>query len=209
MAYNPSTHLVWLGTNDGEVAAVDPRAPSKSWAVAPVQMHDKRFNTISSDPAGSFLALASNGPVLVLDGRKVGRNAKALHVLGHSKSVQAAYFEPGGSSRLLTTCYDDFIRVWDDVLGAKPSCPIRVKHNNNTGRWVMPFRAQWGSAGGGFFIGSMNRELELYDVISEKEKRVFRLTSEHMTAIASRYVQHPTLTCVAAATSSGRVHLFR
>ncbi|GHP04386.1 hypothetical protein PPROV_000314000 [Pycnococcus provasolii] len=219
------TRLVWLATNEGELCAVDPRArpandgAKSSWAVAPISVFDKKINTVSVDAragASPHIALSSNGPVAIYDARRIADGkkeaSKPLHMLMHSKSVQGAYFEPcGPTSRLLTTCYDDFIRVWDGLAGDKPSCPLRVKHNNNTGRWVMPFRASWCAAGSSFFIGSMNRQLEMYDVSPgiAAATCLFRQTSDHMTAIASRYAQHPTLACCAAATSSGRIHLFR
>eukprot|EP00958_Prasinococcus_capsulatus_P000132 scaffold4_cov396-Prasinococcus_capsulatus_cf.AAC.26 len=44
-----------------------------------------------------------------------------------------AYFAPDGSRRVLTTCYDDHIRIWSD--NPKRSA-FGVKHNNQTGRWV-------------------------------------------------------------------------
>jgi hypothetical protein len=70
--------------------------------------------------------------------------------LQHSKSCQAAYFAPDGSGHLLTTCYDDLLRVWKpkpspgggvSAINSDPTSALKIKHNNQTGRWVLPFRA--------------------------------------------------------------------
>ena len=71
----------------------------------------------------------------------------------------------------------------------------------------MPFRAQWTPAGDGFVVGNMSRLLDVYSANSGA--LLAQLGSECMTAIPARCCLHPTLPALAAATGSGRVHLFR
>ena len=91
-------------------------------------------------------------------------------------------------------------------LSGVPS--LKIKHNNQTGRWVLPFRAVWTPAGDGVVIGSMRREVELFDSSSGKLAGKYS-DAERMTAIASRYAVHPTKDIVAAGTASGRLHIYR
>lgn len=53
----------------------------------------------------------------------------------------------------------------------------------------------------------MKRTAEVYDPASGS--RLASLSSEHMTAIPSRNACHQGGTVVAAATNSGRVHIYR
>lgn len=82
-----------------------------------------------------------------------------------------------------------------------------IQHNNHTGRWVLPFRAVWAPDGGALAVGSMRRAVDVLDPGTGKVLSV--LSSEHMTAIASRNAFHPTLPVMVAATNSGRLHIYR
>lgn len=173
-----------------------------------LSIHEKKINTVHVDPGNQFrFATSTNQLVSVWDVRKLKKNAKSLHDLVHAKSSQAAYWCPDGSGALLTTCYDDALRVWrpaeDD---AKPT--VVVKHNNQTGRWVLPFRAVWSASGDGILCGSMQRHVEIFHPSTGKSLAKYQ-SAEHMTAIASRLACHRTLNYVAAGTASGRVHVYR
>lgn len=173
-----------------------------------LSIHEKKINTVHVDPGNQYrFATSTNQLVSVWDVRKLKKNAKAIHNLAHAKSSQAAYWCPDGSGALLTTCYDDALRVWKpDENSAKPA--VVIKHNNQTGRWVLPFRAVWSAAGDGVLCGSMQRHVEIFDPASGKSFAKYS-SPEHMTAIASRLACHPTLNYVAAGTASGRVHVYR
>ena len=173
-----------------------------------LSIHEKKINTVHVDPGNQYrFATSTNQLVSVWDVRKLKKNAKAIHNLAHAKSSQAAYWCPDGSGALLTTCYDDALRVWKpDENSAKPA--VVIKHNNQTGRWVLPFRAVWSAAGDGVFCGSMQRHVEIFDPTTGKSFAKYS-SPEHMTAIASRLACHPTLNYVAAGTASGRVHVYR
>ena len=155
------------------------------------------------------------GEICVWDLRKFGGSStssssssklqKPVHQLLHKKSTQSAYWNPDGK-RLLTTCYDDCVRVWNpSVSSSKPE--VSIRHNTQTGRWVLPFRAKW-VGDDGIAVGSMKREVEIFD--AQSGKRGLRLHSpELMTAIPSRVAVHPTANIVAGCTSSGRCHIYR
>ena len=206
---------IHLSDNVGNYQVVDAR--SGKLTSPAVQLHEKKINTVHLEPGAERAVATSCGDqtVCVWDVRKCGKGAKPLSRLQHTKSCQAAYFAPNGSGELLTTCYDDLIRVWRPKSGAAagavnddPKACLKIKHNNQTGRWVLPFRAVWTPAGDGVVIGSMRREVELFDSSSGKLAGKYS-DAERMTAIASRYAVHPTKDIVAAGTASGRLHIYR
>jgi hypothetical protein len=85
---------------------------------------------------------------------------------------------------------------------------LAIKHNNNTGRWVVPFRPAWSPAGDAVLVGDMKRGVALFDAASGAQRCL--LSAEPLTAIPSRLALHPAgLPVLAAATSSGRVHIWR
>jgi len=106
---------------------------------------------------------------------------------------------------VLTTSFDNYIRVWDCLGTAKASCAFTVQHNNDTGRWIMPFRAVWASSHM-FIVGSLRREVEIFD-ISRKDALV-QYSSEYMTAIPARNCVHKSGVLVCG-TASGRLHAWR
>lgn len=130
-----------------------------------------------------------------------------MNRLSHGKTCQSAYFAPAGAARLVTTSYDDTLRVWGGV-GAKAECEaVVIKHNNQTGRWVSPFRAIWAPAGDAVVCGSLKRATEL--ISAETGKVTASFSSELMTAIPPRHACHPVLPAICAATGSGRLHIWR
>ena len=60
-----------------------------------------------------------------------------------------------GSQRVLSTSRDDSLRVWDAKQDLAQLSSFH--HYNNTGRWVVPFRAVWGAASDTLICGSMKR----------------------------------------------------
>ena len=60
-----------------------------------------------------------------------------------------------GSQRVVSTSRDDTLRIWDARQDL--SQLASMKHYNNTGRWVVPFRGVWGPASDTVIVGSMKR----------------------------------------------------
>ncbi|KAG2436241.1 hypothetical protein HXX76_006552 [Chlamydomonas incerta] len=226
---------------------------------------DRKINSLHLEPSGTPLLATScsNGSVGVWDirmlergiagvvaaakaggsGGAIGAKTKPLSLLRHAKSCHAAYWAPDGSKRLLSTSYDDTLRVWADPAtggaadGSRLSQLLSISHNNQTGRWITPFRAVWSAAADAVLVGSMKRGLDVFTAPSPAAaqqgaggvpspargkkapvaegvadpggKLLATLSSEYMTAIPSRAAPHPLLPVVVAATSSGRCHIWR
>ncbi|KAG1665043.1 hypothetical protein FOA52_003219 [Chlamydomonas sp. UWO 241] len=204
--------ILYIGDNEGGLSRVDTREGAGPVAAA-ITAHDRKVNCVHVEPgAQTLIATAStDSAVKVWDARTFGgaSKSKPLHTFDQRKSCHAAYFAPDGSQRLLSTAFDDTIRVWDVSSTSAPtsSHSVLIKHDNQTGRWVTPFRAVWGPGADWIGVGSMRRGVDVY--AADNGKQLATLQSEFMTAIPSRVCAHESLPVLAAATSSGRIHLYR
>lgn len=197
-AMDATAETAYLGDNEGRLRGIDAR--SGAVALAPVRVHNKKVNTISVRDH-SLATACGDATVCVWDVRRLGSNATPLLSLAHGKSCQSAYFAPSGAKRVLSTSYDDSVSVWSDK-GER----MRVKHDNQTGRWLLPLRAVWAPCGTAFVVGSMKRDTELF---SAADGRCIAQHSDALlTAVPSRHACHPSRPIIAAGTASGRAHLW-
>ena len=197
-------NTAYLGNNDGGLTICDLRSATAAGGAA-FSAHTHRINCTSLDPGGNMLATsASDATVCLWDVRKgLSRSAKPLHQLDHGKSCHGAYWAPQGPARVLTTSYNDTICVF----GADGKAITKIKHNNATGKWLLPFRAIWTPAGDGIVVGSMVRETEVFSAANGA--RIAHHSSEFLTAVPTRHACHQSISAVAAGTASGRVHVWR
>lgn len=198
-------NTAYMGDNDGGVTILDMRS-SNTVAGSAFSAHTHRVNCTSLEPGSqNMLATsASDATVCLWDIRKgLSRGAKPLHQLDHGKSCHGAYWAPQGAARVLTTSYNDQICIF----GADGQAIVRMKHNNQTGKWLLPFRAIWTPAGDGVVVGSMVRETEVFSAVNGA--RIAHHSSEFLTAVPTRHACHQSISAVAAGTASGRVHVWR
>lgn len=210
MALAPDGNCAYLADPDGDLCIVDVRA--KALAAEAVGLHARKVNSLDFRRVPSATALASSSTdasVCIWDVRKLarggGHDATPTASVAHSKSCHAAFFAPDGSARMMSTSYDDSVRVWEE-RGGEWSLAASVAHNNQTGRWISPFRAVWTPDAAAGVIGDLKRAVLAFELPAGKQKHA--LQSEAMTAIPSRVACHAELPVVAAGTSSGRVHLW-
>ena len=222
-------------SGEDDPSSSDPTAGSRGAVVGEYALADRKVNCVSIEPGlgRAVAASSSDGAVRVFDLRSLASggvssskrgppSARPIATAAHAQTVQGCYFAPDGSGRVLTTSRDDTLGVWgglDGSVGGKkgaaaPTDLTRLtscKHNNNTGRWVIPFRAIWAPpAWGGdtVLVGGMSRTIDVFSAGSGKALASLR-SPEHMTAIPSRVCAHPTLPVLCGATASGRVNVFR
>ena len=196
----------FVADNRGALRVLDARARGTG---RPVALHEKHINTVHLESGGASLATAcGDSRVCVWDVRALGGpKARPVVTLPHGKSCQSAFFAPDGSKRLLVTSYDDTLSVWADPTAGAATKLNSIKHDNQTGRWVIPFRAVWSPAADAVVVGSMRRETELIDVAGRYLARLSDAAA--MTAIPSRHACHAFTPAIAAATASGRVHVWQ
>lgn len=198
--------VLYLGDVDGQLTVLDTRSPS---AAMPLALCERKFNTLSVHPqqAHTLAAATGDGMVSIWDLRALGsKKKKAVAYGSHRQTCQSAYFSPSGDGRIASTSRDNTVKIWQ-LSGGKDLELIESKrHNNDTGRWIMPFRAVWGGAGDCVLVGNMGRAVDLLSLSGEE--RQLR-DDERVTAIPARNAVHPGAAMVAASTGSGRVHVYR
>ncbi|XP_035670325.1 WD repeat-containing protein 76-like isoform X2 [Branchiostoma floridae] len=208
-----TTCLVGLG--DGDVAVVDTRTKGTE-AEHLYPAHDRTIKTVSVHPTQRhyFVTCCNDSNVYIYDLRNMKKKGSQQFVASlyqHTRSVSSAYFSPASGSRILTTCFDDRIRLFDTkVIGQPTVKPLReIRHNNQTGRWLTPLRAVWVPGRDDLFVsGSMKqpRQMELFD---DKSTLLHTYTDpDYLTSICSIIAFHPTQFLLAGGNSSGRMHVF-
>ena len=96
------------------------------------------------------------------------------------------------------------MRIFDTESGQLKKS---LSHNNQTGRWLTTFKAEWHPLQDDlFFVGSMSqpRQIDAYTAAGEK---LPALLAEELGSVCSIVKCHPTQNVVVGGNSSGRVHV--
>ncbi|XP_062232771.1 DNA damage-binding protein 2-like [Phragmites australis] len=76
------------------------------------------------------------------DTRKLEPNS-SLASLSHGRVVNSGYFSPHSGNKILTTCQDNRIRVWDYIFGNLEPPNRESVHSPDFNRNLTPFKAEW------------------------------------------------------------------
>ncbi|NXV86825.1 WDR76 protein, partial [Calonectris borealis] len=189
---NASTAIV--GHWDGDVAVVDRRTPGTSSELS-ADIGFKRTRTVHVHPVNKqYFIAAGSTDVCIYDVRylKSKGNKPVSSLKGHTKSVASAYFSPVTGNRVVTVCADD-----------------KLRHNNNTGRWLTRFRAIWDPKQEDcFVVGSMARprQIEVFQDTGKLLHSFYNL--DYLGSVCSINVVHPSKNILVGGNSSGRLHVF-
>jgi len=215
---SPDTFLISQSTA-GSVVLLDKRV---SWA-KPVNSY-KIFDrlapkSLSVHPVQTNLFLTGNtkGGCFIFDIRNTSNSptkqmVPVCELLGHSRSLSSCVFSPVRGNQVVSMAADDKLIMFDTSTIVKTISPqCQVKHNNQTGRWLTPFRATWHPTREGMLVtGSMDRprQMEVWETSSGSLDLVSRLRGEYLGSICSLVDIHPSRDVVVGGNSSGRVHVF-
>eukprot|EP00978_Attheya_sp_CCMP212_P047688 scaffold422987_cov55-Attheya_sp.AAC.1 len=209
---------LFLSSSAGTVMHVDLR--SKGHLTFNKLLSEKKINSVSLHPNGTTLATAGlDTTVKLWDIRKLKSTSKnstptplATHISG--KSVNSAFFSPSGKTLLTTTMMNtlDCIENAHLLTNGEAIAPVhRIRHNNQTGRWLTTLMARWHPHHNMFVVGSMEkpRTIEIFDGDSGTLLR--GIQGDSLTAVASRCCFHPSSDklIVCGGNSSGRVTIAR
>ncbi|XP_006030869.2 WD repeat-containing protein 76 [Alligator sinensis] len=208
-----SVSTLVVGRWDGDVAVVDRRTPGTS-AELSASLNSKATRTVHVHPVNKqYFVAAGSTNVCIYDIRylKHAGNKPICLLNGHTKSVASAYFSPVTGNRVVTTCADDKLRVYDTSCLSSTVLPVAtVRHNNNTGRWLTRFRAIWDPKQEDcFVVGSLARprQIEVYQATGKLLHSFYNI--DYLGSVCSINVLHPTQNILVGGNSSGRLHAFK
>merc|ERR1711892_493535 len=213
---SPDTFLISQGTA-GTVVLVDRRVGWSS-PVTTYKVFDRLHpKTVSVHPVHSnmFLTCNNKGGCYIFDTRNVSSSklmTPVTELLGHSRSLSCCQFSPVTGNQVVTMSSDDKLRLFNTTstpTTLSPQCQVR--HNNQTGRWLTPFRASWHPSKEGILVtGSMERprQIEVWGTNSGSLDMMARLRGEVLGSVCSLVEIHTSREVVVGGNSSGRVHVF-
>ncbi|CAB4002236.1 WD repeat-containing 76-like [Paramuricea clavata] len=209
--YN-SRETFLLAFTDGHMTVLDTRE-SKSKNTSHL-CHTKAIKCIDCHPANEYLFCTSSADatVAIWDLRRIkGMKSKLGTFQGHNRSVTSAYFSPLDGKYVLSTSWDDTVKVLEQTSSSKLEVKRNFRHFNQTNRWLSAFKATWDPRNGrGFVIGSMlaNRRIQFYHVEQRTKAPLLEMFNENFTTIASTNVFHPSKNIIASGNSSGKVFVW-
>ncbi|XP_030620988.1 WD repeat-containing protein 76 [Chanos chanos] len=201
-----------IGEWDGDVVIVDRRTPGTSYESIHT-MDPKTLRCVHVHPVQKqYFVVAESSGVHIYDARCLKKTSSqpvsGLH--GHSLSISAAFFSPSTGNRVLTTCMDNTIRVFDTsaMVSSVPRLSS-TKHFMQTGRWLSKLSAVWDPKQEDcFVIGSMDRPRRI-KVYHESGKLVHSFQNEeYLTTVCSITAFHPNRNALLGGNASGRLHVF-
>ena len=76
-------------------------------------------------------------------GKGLAGSTSEIACLEHPRLVNSAYFSPQTGSKLMSTCIDNRVRVWDHLHSIDKPCDREIVHSHDFNRYLTPFRAEW------------------------------------------------------------------
>lgn len=150
-----------------------------------------------------------------MTGSKSKSKLKPYANLKSAKSINSAFFSPSGKNLLTTTMANTLDIINDAHLqnGLIKTPTHRIRHDNNTGRWLSTFMAQWHPTLTNeelFIVGSMARPRRM-EFFNGDGNLIRGVDGEALTAVVSRCCFHPSTDRLIAlgGNSSGRLTVAR
>ncbi|KAK1891815.1 WD repeat-containing protein 76 [Dissostichus eleginoides] len=207
LSHDCSTLLV--GNWNGEVAIVDRRTPGNSHESLH-SLDPKTLRCVSVHPLQKqYFAVSESSVVSIYDSRCLKKNhSQAVSTLqGHSLSISSAYFSPRTGNRVLTTCVDNHIRIYDtSAMTAESPLLTSIGRNIGTGYRLS---AVWDPKQEDcFVVGSLSnpRRVEVFHE-SGRPLHCFK-DDENLKTVQFVTAFHPTRNALLGGNSSGCLHVY-
>lgn len=175
-------------------------------------LHERKIGTVSTSEANEqLICTASLDRTLKIWDLRMIKEKKSCVERFVSEyqcnlSISSAFWNLKGD--IVTTSYDDYLRVFTDAGKMSTLEPTyAVRHNNQTGRWVTVFKARWQQSPSDgkekIIVGNMNRAIDIFDEQCVELDQVY--DAEKITAIPAVTTFHPSRNWIAAGTASGKI----
>ncbi|KAF7666421.1 hypothetical protein LDENG_00108290 [Lucifuga dentata] len=199
-----------VGDCYGEVTIVDRRTPGNSYESLH-KLNTKNVRCVNVHPIHKqHFAVAETNVVSIYDSRclKKTNSQPVCQLHGHSLSIPSAYFSPSTGNRVVTTCMDNMVRMYDtSTLTTNPPLLTSIRKNMQTGRWVSKLSAMWDPKKEDCFVmGSLAKPRKVL-VYHESGKLLHSFASYHITTVLSVTAFHPTRHALLGGNASGRLHV--
>lgn len=213
--HDEADNLLYVAIGSGDVSIVDLRTNKVSFTV---DCHVRSVRTVQLHPTNEnyFLTSSGIGEIGVFDIRKANEKNSSIEKINinpqgsatRGKGLTSAFFSPHTGNKIVTTCNDDTIRIYESESLQNISEIRRLPHNNHTGRWLSVFKAKWVTdREDSFYVGSLftSKRFQLCHV---EGKYLHNFTSDNMTTHCPVITVHPKLPLFVGGNSSGRIHVF-
>ncbi|XP_061923122.1 WD repeat-containing protein 76-like isoform X4 [Entelurus aequoreus] len=196
----------------GNVAIVDRRTPGTSHESFH-SLDPKVLRCVSVHPLQQqYVVVAKNREVSIYDIRslKMNESQPVCQLNGHSLSISSCFFSPCTGNRVITSCKDNRLRVYDtSSLMSEAPLLKSISHNMNTGCVVSTLSAVWDPKQENcLIVGSVSwpRKVQVFHesgrLLQSFEDYELLHTVQSVTAF------HPTRNAILGGNSSGRLHVF-
>ncbi|XP_049457573.1 WD repeat-containing protein 76 [Epinephelus fuscoguttatus] len=201
-----------VGNWFGEVAIVDRRTPGNSHESLH-SLDPKTLRCVSVHPVQKqYFAVAESKVVNIYDSRclKKTKSQAVSQLHGHSLSITSAYFSPHTGNRVLTSCMDNHIRVYDtSAMTMESPLLTSIRHDMRTGRWLSKLSAVWDPKQEDcFVVGSMERPRKVQVFHESGQRQHSFVDGENLNTVLSVTAFHPTRNALLGGNASGRLHVF-
>ncbi|XP_076983802.1 WD repeat-containing protein 76 isoform X3 [Tamandua tetradactyla] len=210
LAEDASTLIV--GHWDGSISLVDRRTPGTSYEKL-VQSALNKIRTVHVHPVyRQYFIAAGLRDAHIYDTRhlKPRGSQPLISLTEHTKSIASAYFSPMTGNRVVTTCADCKLRIFDSsCLSSQVPLLTTIRHNTFTGRWLTRFQAVWDPKQEDcVIVGSMDypRRIEIFHETGKGVHSFFG--GEYLASVCSINAMHPNRYILAGGNSSGKIHVF-
>jgi DNA damage-binding protein 2 len=162
MDVDASRNALLVGDDMGQVHLVDPRASSTQGCMQAAKRRNKIVSVSCNSVDSNLFCVAGNDHFArVWDVRRVSTNGAssseaglttaqsnkalslALATMAHPRVVSSALFSPVTGRKMLTTCTDNRLRVWDNLASCNGPPAQEIVHSHDFSRYLSPFRAVW------------------------------------------------------------------
>ncbi|XP_068454089.1 WD repeat-containing protein 76 isoform X2 [Clinocottus analis] len=200
-----------VGNSLGEVAIVDRRTPGNTHEFLH-SLDPKTLRCVSVHPSQKqYFVVAGSKVVNIYDSRYLTKTeSQAVSVLrGHSFSISSAYFSPHTGNRVLSTCMDNYIRIYDtSAMTTKSPLLTTIKHIR-TGRYLTKLSAKWDPKQEDCFVVSSMAHPRMVQVFHESGQRQHSfIDTKHRHIVLSATAFHPTRNAFLGGNVSGRLYVF-